>query len=91
MSHRDVRLSQLLRVYVDGIPLDLASSLLPLRTWLSFSLLTHVHLHARSQKHFAGKAVNTQSRGVSRLGLLGLVGNLESAVKKLKWRLEGTA
>lgn len=30
MSHRDVRLSQLLRIHVDGVPLDLASSLLPL-------------------------------------------------------------
>ena len=29
MAYRDVRLSQLLRVYIDGIPLDLASSLLP--------------------------------------------------------------
>jgi ribosomal protein L11 methylase PrmA len=91
MSRTDVRLSQLLRVYVDGIPLDLASSLLPLRTRLSFSLLTHVHLHARSQRHFAGKTVDTRGRGVSRLGLLGLVGNLESTVKKLRWRPGGTA
>ena len=29
MAYRDVRLSQLLRVYIDGIPLDLASGLLP--------------------------------------------------------------
>jgi hypothetical protein len=91
MGHRDVRLSQLLRVYVDGIPLDLASSLLPLRTRLSFPLLTHVHLHARSQKHFEDRAVDTKGRGVSRLGLLGLVGNLESAVKKLRWKPRGTA
>lgn len=91
MSHRDVRLSQLLRVYVDGIPLDLASSLLPLRTRLSFSLLTHVHLHARSQIHFEDRAVDTKGRGMSRLGLLGLVGNLESAVKKLRWRPGRTA
>jgi hypothetical protein len=91
ISHKDVRLSQLLRVYVEGIPLDLASSLLPLRTRLSFPLLTHIHLHARSQKHFEDRAVNTESRGVSRLGLLGLVGNLESAVRKLKWKPGGTA
>src|SRR5512138_1154052 len=29
MALRDVRLSQLLRVYIDGVPLDLASELLP--------------------------------------------------------------
>src|SRR5512143_610807 len=36
MSHTDVRLSQLLRVNIDGIPLDLASHLLPLRTRVHF-------------------------------------------------------
>ena len=35
MSHRDVRLGQLARVHIDGIPLDLAASLLPRRTRLS--------------------------------------------------------
>ena len=32
MSYRDIRLSQLLRVYIDGVPLDLASALLPFKT-----------------------------------------------------------
>ncbi len=50
MSHTDIRLNQLLRIYIDGIPLDLASQLLPGRTRMRFSLLTHIHLHAKSQK-----------------------------------------
>jgi hypothetical protein len=29
MAHKDIRLSQLLRVYIDGIPLDLASRCFP--------------------------------------------------------------
>lgn len=91
MSRKGIRLSQLLRVYLDGIPLDLASSLLPLLTWLDFSLSTHIHLHARSQKHFAGKAVATGSHEMSRLGFIGLVGSLESSVRKLKWQPRGTA
>jgi hypothetical protein len=89
-AYRDVRLSQLSRVYMDGIPLDLASSLLPLRTWLSFSLLSHIHLHARSQKHFAGRAVATEARQVSQRGLVGIVENLDSAVKRMHWRAKGT-
>jgi hypothetical protein len=32
MSYRDIRLNQLLRVYIDGIPLDLAALLLPFRS-----------------------------------------------------------
>jgi len=90
MSHTDVRLGQLLRIHIDGVPLDLASSLLPYRTRLSFALLSHIHLHARSQKHFAERRVDVKSRKMSRLSLRGLLDNLGSAVKKLKWRSEGT-
>src|SRR3989339_306220 len=53
MSYRDLRLNKLNRAYIDGIPLDLTSSLLPLSTYLNFSLLTHIHLHARSQNRYA--------------------------------------
>jgi len=35
MSYKDIRLNQLFRVYLDGVPLDLASSLLPFRTRFS--------------------------------------------------------
>lgn len=35
MAARDVRLNQLMRVYIDGLPLDLASKLLPPRTHLT--------------------------------------------------------
>ena len=90
MSYRDVRLNQLLRVYIDGVPLELASSLLPLRTRFIFSFLTHIHLHARSQKHYADKTVDISGKRVSRLSFLGLINNLESAVKKLRWQPGGT-
>jgi len=89
MAHRDVRLGQLLRVHIDGIPLDLASSLLPLRTRFS-SLLMHVHLHAKSQKRFADKPVDLEKRRMSRLAFRGLIDSLESAVKRLRWRAHGT-
>ena len=55
MSYRDVRLSQLMRIYIDGIPLDLASSLLPFRAFLRPSLWAHIRLHAGMQRRFAGK------------------------------------
>jgi ribosomal protein L11 methylase PrmA len=88
-SHRDTRLSQLLRIYMDGIPLDLASSLLPSNTYLMFSLLSHIHLHARSQRRFASKPVDTTRYKVSRLSLLGIIDSLESAIRKQKWRPHG--
>jgi hypothetical protein len=92
MSYRDIRLNQLLRVYIDGIPLDLATSLLPFRSRFKLPLLLHIHLHARSQQHFSDKVVDKDTvRGkVTRQSLLGLVDNLESGVKKLGWSPQDT-
>ncbi len=89
MALTDIRLSQLLRVYIDGIPLDLASALLPGRTRLSPALLSHIHLHAKSQEHYASRAVDTSVRKMPRLAFLGLTDNLESAVRGLKWAPHG--
>ncbi len=86
MSHTNIQLSQLSRVYIDGVPLDLASSLLKFRTRLNFSLLSHVHLHARSQRQYSGKEIKKTHHQMGRLALLGLIDNLNSAIKKLKWR-----
>ncbi len=90
MAHTDVRLNQLLRIYIDGIPLDLASRLLPFRTCLSFSLLSHIHLHARAQKHFGDKSVNVRKYKMSSASLLGLIDDLESLIRGLKWQPTGT-
>jgi ribosomal protein L11 methylase PrmA len=90
MSAVDVRLHQLLRVYLDGIPLDLASRLLPARTWGSFGLLSHIHLHARAQRRFADASVPSKGHKVGRTAFLGLVDSLRSAVDKLTWQPGGT-
>ena len=90
MSFRDVRLGQLLRVYLDGIPLDLSSSLLPLGSRRRLSLVLHLHLHAGSQKRFEGRKVRVARGRVSRRALLGLVDSLETGTRKLRWRASGT-
>jgi hypothetical protein len=90
MAHRDVRLSQLLRVYIDGVGLDLVSKLLPRSTWFKFSLLSHIHLHARSQLHFADKAVKVGEHKMSKLGFMGIIDSLETAVGKMKWQPKWT-
>jgi hypothetical protein len=91
MAHVDIRLGQLLRVYIDGIPLDLASRLLPASTRLNFGLLTHIHIHASAQTRFADADVkrisqSTNQRGMNRNAFIGLVESLEGAVKKLTWK-----
>jgi hypothetical protein len=92
MAHTDIRLSQLLRVYIDGIPLDLASRLLPYRSRLNFGLVTHIHFHARLQRQAANSTNQKESGGgkVTKQGMLGLIENLESTVKRLEWKPAGT-
>lgn len=88
MAYTDVRLSQLSRVYIDGIPLDLASKLLPRRTSLNLALNMHIHLHAKSQAQYADKEIDRSKpqRKMQKHQLLGLVENLKSAIEKLVWQ-----
>ena len=90
MSYKDIRLCKLLQSFLDGIPLDLTSSLLPMRTYLNFSLLSHIHLHAKSQKHFSGKKTSIARQGIRRHQLFALISNLESSIKKLNWQPRNT-
>jgi ribosomal protein L11 methylase PrmA len=84
-SRTDVRLGRLSRLYIDGVPLDLASALLPWRTRLSVSLGLHIHAHARSQRKHArrGKAVDVR---FSRRSFDALLDSLVSAVEKQEFR-----
>lgn len=99
MSYTDVRLGQLLRIYIDGIPLDLAISLLPFSARRHISLYMHIFLHGWEQKRYedsvnvpTGTSINpTTGRKVSRLGFQGIIESLEKAVKKMKWSPGGTA
>ena len=91
MALKDIRLNQLLRVYIDGVPLDLASQLLPWTTRFKFGLLTNIHLHAGAQKRYAGEEV--KSRGGSTFGkqaMIGLIDSLDATVRKLDWKPSGT-
>jgi hypothetical protein len=92
MSQRDVRCGTLLRNYLDGIPLDLGSRLLPRRSWGSPRSLIHLHLHAWAQGRYADTAVTSAANGrsMSRKALLTLVESLKAAVRGLSWRAAGT-
>jgi hypothetical protein len=91
MAKVDIRLSQLMRVYIDGIPLDIASKLLPWSTRLNLGLATHIHIHAGAQKKYSeSQGKGTGDSKVSKTGLLGLIDNLKSTVKALEWKPRGT-
>ena len=91
MAYADIRLGRLLRLFIDGIPLDLASRLLPFKSRTRFPLLTHVHLHAKSQLRHAGLGVKAEPSGrMSLLSLRGMVDSLRSGILGLKWEPRGT-
>ncbi len=92
MAHVDVRLGHLLRNFIDGIPLDLASRLLPFRTRTDFGLLTHIHIHAGAQSRYADADVKSKMTGreISQNAFLGLIESLEKTIQKLNWKPAGT-
>jgi hypothetical protein len=106
IAYRDPRLALLLREFLDGIPLDLAAGLLPIRTRLNLGLASHIHLHARAQArageaaprvrpladHAEGGAA-AEGRGgqrIGRTGQLAILDSLRSTIEKLDWRPQGT-
>ena len=84
MSYKDLRLNILLRDFIDGIPLDLTSKLLPYKSRLYFPILSHIHLHALAQQKSGNKKINKKDLKMSKSQLLSLISNLEVTIKKLK-------
>ncbi len=95
MAQRDVRLGNLLRTHIDGVPLDLAAQLLPWRSRLNSGLFMHIHLHARSQQkhadsHSEANSAKAKATKVGRKALDGILDSLRSTVRKLRWQPGGT-
>jgi hypothetical protein len=88
MAYKDVRLGQLARVYIDGVPLDLAASLLSMRARSRASLAMHIFAHARSQRRHADSEVGpgtASEKSFSQRAFAGLIESLETAVRRLEW------
>ncbi len=96
MAHRDGRLGELLRLWIDGVPVDLASELLPRGTrYFSPGLAAHIHLHARAQRQHAGDSGSnggTAARAVTMSGgrRLALLDHLRRTIEGLKLPAHGT-
>lgn len=92
MVYRKESLNQLLRVYLDGIPLDLAVELLPKKaTLFNFGLLMHLKLHSLSQKKLAGKEVDLEKKQsqLANNSIKNLLTHLRGVVEKLNLKARG--
>lgn len=92
MYHKNFHLGQLMRVFIDGLPLDFAASLLPKRSIFNFGLLVHIHIHAKFKKKCYHKENQTikDKDIVSQNALYGMINSLEATIKKLRWHYSKT-
>ena len=86
MAKVDIRMNNLMQLYLDGIPLDLAVKLLPFKTMFSPLYAIHIYLHARYQKKYEKHTCGSKLRKskLSRKGLENMLNSLISAVSVLK-------
>lgn len=91
MSYVDIRLSHLLKNFIDGVPLDLASRLLPWRSFLNSGLFMHLHIHAKMQKQYQGHGADrARTAQVSAASMNNLIEHLSTTIKALTWKLPAT-
>lgn len=86
MSKVDLSLGRLSQLHLDGVPLDLASKLLPAATRLSPAIQMHLHLHARMSQKYSDhrqKIDGARGRGLSVEGLRAIATSLRSLLSKL--------
>lgn len=86
MRHRGLALGSLSRNHLDGVPLPLASRLLPLRTRLRPGLAIHLHLHARSMERHGGRGPEVAAARPGRFdarAMGGLLDSLDAALAAL--------
>ena len=84
MTEHDPRLAAIQRSFSDGIPLEIASRLLGMKTWLRPGLMLHIHAHAKSRAHFAHHAGTPRDRTLSLAALRRLVDHLRRIIEELR-------
>jgi hypothetical protein len=89
-SKKDIRLTKLLRTYIDGVPLDLASKLLPAQTWLSPKLLLHIHLHSMGQNIFKNSKITDKKMPMGKRSHFALIENLKNTIINLRYKSKRT-
>lgn len=90
ISKKDVRLNLLSKIFIDGIPIDLAAKLLPKTTFGNFGLMAHIHAHAKSQKHYEDKDAKIKQKTLSKRSFEGLIESLKSSIEKMAWNEDNT-
>jgi len=89
MSYVDLRLSSLLKNYIDGVPLDLAAEILPFKAKFNLGIYLNIFVHAKAQKLHQSDAKGVEG-SISKFQLEALVDSLLSCTSKLKPKTQST-
>lgn len=84
MAYTDNRLNKLANLFLDGIPLDLADTLLPLSAKINFGILGHIVLNSKSQYLKSTKSKGKDNYNLTKQGLESIIDSLISLIKNLK-------
>jgi ribosomal protein L11 methylase PrmA len=86
MAHVTIDLARLSQMYIDGIPLTLASALLPFKTRLSTFYGLHIHYHAKLQAEYSGDtdASKKLKHRLSKIKLQRVITHLQSGIRSMK-------
>src|SRR3989344_1182062 len=84
MLYKNPELNRLLELYIDGIPLNLVSSLLPFRAQMQPAVFTHIYLHSKAENYFGSRKTKSTKNILKRSGLIGLIENLEGLISGLR-------
>jgi hypothetical protein len=92
MAYCDERLLTLTSRYSDGIPLDLATKLLPIHAKCRLSVFIHLVCHSRFLlKDFNADAVEQQKKKISKASAYGMLDQLSSLIRSLEVKMVGSA
>ncbi len=90
MAMVEPSLGELARTHIDGIPLALATRVLPFHSRFKPGLLMHLHLHGRSEAKTNGAPIAGTKRrrvtGIGKTAILGLMDSLDRTVRQLSWK-----
>ena len=84
MSYIDPGLGRMMQIYIDGIPLELASRLLPISTRFKMGLQMHLHLHGRMVSKHGRAKKKAKFRNLTTEQLVALARSLERTVAGLR-------
>lgn len=90
MSKVDIRLKNLITTNLDGIPLDLTSKLLPIKTRFNPGIFMHIHMHSKFQNKYSESRKKISAQRISKEQLKIFIDNLYNVTNEIKPPLSET-